>query len=134
MSDCIFCKIINKDIPSEIVYEDEDVLAFLDIKPISQGHTLVVPKEHYENIFDVPKNVLNNTMNIVKKISKSIKHISDGVNIGQNNLLAAGQIVNHIHFHIIPRFDNDGLKSWPRKSYNEGQMRDVSEKIKKNIE
>lgn len=134
MSDCIFCKIISKEIPSEIVYEDENTLAFLDINPINVGHTLVIPKQHHENIFEVPKDVLDNTMNILKKVANAVDKISDGVNIGQNNRPAAGQIVNHLHFHIIPRFDNDGLKSWPGNACDETKMKEVLGKIKENLE
>ena len=134
MSDCIFCKIISKEIPSEIVYEDANTLAFLDINPINAGHTLVIPKQHHENIFEVPKDVLDNTTNVLKKVANAVDKISDGVNIGQNNRPAAGQIVNHLHFHIIPRFDNDGLKSWPGNACDETKMKEVLEKIKESLE
>ena len=117
MNDCIFCKIVNKEIPAERVYEDEKVLVFLDINPINQGHLLVIPKDHYETILETPENVLQDVILRVKKMAQVVDKISDGVNIGQNNKLAAGQLVNHLHFHIIPRNENDGLVSWQGKEY-----------------
>ena len=131
MADCTFCKIINKEIPSDIVYEDKDTIAFLDINPVNKGHTLVLPKEHYENLFDVPEDILSNTMKIVKKIAVALSKYSDGVNLGQNNRRPAGQLVDHIHFHVIPRFSGDGLRHWPGKKYQEGESKKVAEEIKK---
>ena len=134
MSDCIFCKIISKEIPSEIVYEDENTLAFLDINPINVGHTLVIPKTHHENIFDMPEDVLSKTVLVLRKVARSVDKISDGINVGQNNRLAANQLVNHFHFHVIPRFENDGLKHWPGKIYDENEGKRVAGEIRKNIE
>ena len=131
MTDCLFCKIINREIPSDIVYEDDKVIAFLDIHPVNKGHTLVLPKQHYENLFDVPENILINTMKTVKKIAVALSKYSDGVNVGQNNRMAAGQLVDHIHFHLIPRFNEDGLKHWPGKKYQEGESKKVADEIKK---
>ena len=94
---CIFCKIVNGDIPSYKVYEDDNFLAFLDISQATIGHTLVVPKKHYENIFELPEN--SEIFNIVIKLSKAVKEAThaEGVNILNNNGLAAGQTVNHYH-------------------------------------
>ncbi|MEK6860850.1 MAG: HIT family protein [Nanoarchaeota archaeon] len=131
MTDCLFCKIIKREIPSDIVYEDDKVIAFLDIHPVNKGHTLVLPKQHYENLFDVPENILINTMKTVKKIAVALSKYSDGVNVGQNNRMAAGQLVDHIHFHLIPRFNEDGLKHWPGKKYQEGESKKVADEIKK---
>lgn len=131
MENCIFCKIIKKEIPSDIVYEDNNVVAFLDISPVNKGHTLVVPKEHYENLFDISENLLHNTINVVKKIGIALNKYSDGVNLGQNNGRASGQLVDHIHFHVIPRFNYDGLKHWPGKKYQEGESKKVAGEIKR---
>tara|TARA_Y100000310_G_C20703043_1_gene831899 strand:+ start:12504 stop:12935 length:432 start_codon:yes stop_codon:yes gene_type:complete len=132
--DCIFCKIVNKDIPADIVYEDDGVVCFLDIKPINSGHMLVIPKMHYENVFDVPENILKETILRVKKMAIVLDKIADGVNIGVNNKRAAGQLVNHVHFHIIPRYEGDGLKHWPGKEYNsKDEMKNMAEEIKKII-
>ena len=106
---CIFCKIARKDLPAKIVYENEAVLAFLDISPISDGHTIVIPKNHYLNIESIPVEELNKTIEVVKYIATLIHNRLniDGYNILQNNFRAAGQVVNHFHFHIIPRRLND---------------------------
>ncbi len=107
--DCIFCQIIDKSIPSNIIYEDELILAFLDIFPVSNGHTIVIPKEHYLNIEDIPNSILAKVIIIVKELSIKIRQKLnvDGYNILQNNFSAAGQAVNHCHFHIIPRTIDD---------------------------
>lgn len=106
---CIFCKIARKDLPAKIVYENETILAFLDISPISDGHTIVIPKNHYLNIESIPVEELNNTIGVVKMVAMLIHNRLniDGYNILQNNFRAAGQVVNHFHFHIIPRRLND---------------------------
>ncbi len=104
MNDCIFCKIINGEIPSYKIYEDDDVYAFLDINPVSCGHTLVVPKEHYCDIFEIPDNLLSKVNIVVKKLSSTIKEKlkCDGINVLQNNGSCAGQTVFHYHVHIQP--------------------------------
>ncbi|HPA25931.1 MAG TPA: HIT family protein [bacterium] len=130
---CIFCKIINKEIPAEIIYEDEKTLVFLDIEPNNPGHCLVVPKVHYENIFDAPEEVLAHLINVAKKISNILKVavLAEGINIGINNGEVAGQVVPHLHIHIIPRYANDGFIHWHGKAYQDGEMQSVAEKIRK---
>ncbi len=133
---CIFCKIVNKEIPSSKVYEDKHHLAFLDIAPVNKGHTLLIPKQHYEDLFDMPEDMLALTGSILKKLSaavmKGVK--ADGVNVGVNNKSAAGQIVFHAHFHIIPRFNQDGLKAWPHKKYeNVDEMGTYKDKIQMQL-
>ncbi len=132
MSDCIFCKIIAGDIPSYKVYEDNNVLAFLDIAPINYGHTLVIPKKHYANLEEIPEDLLCKVTKAVKKVGKAIKEGLgvNGYNVGENNNPVAGQIVPHIHFHIIPRKENDGLTMWPQKKYADDEAEEVLEKIK----
>jgi len=132
MNDCLFCKIINGEIPSDKVYEDERTFAFLDIMPNNPGHTLVVPKKHFENIFDTPNEELYGIFKTVKKVSKAINTAmgSDGINIAMNNKAAAGQIIFHTHIHIIPRYKNDGYKHWPGKKYKDGNEKKVAEKIR----
>jgi len=107
--ECIFCKISIKEIPSKILYENKDTIAFLDIFPISQGHTIVIPKKHYTNLETIPKYELCDVMGVVKIISNLIyKNLKiDGYNILQNNYKAAGQVINHFHIHIIPRSSAD---------------------------
>lgn len=110
-NDCVFCAIAAGEIPSFKIYEDDFVLAFLDINPFSEGHTLVIPKEHYKGLLDVPPQVLAVLLERVQKISSHIAKAlaCDGFNILQNNGAAAGQTVNHIHFHIVPRMEGSVL-------------------------
>ncbi|MBI2564979.1 HIT family protein [Candidatus Woesearchaeota archaeon] len=133
--DCIFCKIISKKIPSDIVYEDDNTIAFLDISPVNKGHTLIVPKKHSENLIASEEKDIHESLNVIKKITpaiiKTVK--ADGWNLGVNNGPAAGQIVKHTHFHIIPRFSNDGLKHWHKKSYAEAESKQIAEAIRKEI-
>ena len=108
--DCIFCQIADKKIPSQILFENDTNLAFLDIFPISNGHTIVIPKNHYNNLEDIPSGELTDLFKVVKNLSNKIyeKLEIDGYNILQNNFSAAGQIINHFHVHIIPRRREDG--------------------------
>lgn len=115
---CVFCKIINKEIPSFIVYENDDVICFLDINASSKGHTLVVPKKHYTNIFDIDSNTACKIMEAIKNVTTILKeklNVTD-VNIINNSGLKAGQTVMHIHFHVIPRYDNDGIVISPKQN------------------
>lgn len=133
---CIFCKIIAKEIPAEIVYEDDFSLAFLDIHPVNIGHTLLLPKEHYENIFDLPDELIANLSVVSKKLATAIKESlnSDGINIISNNGSAAGQLIFHAHTHIIPRYKDDGFTHWKgKRGYNEGEAMKTAEKIKSSI-
>jgi len=133
MSDCIFCKIGKGEIPSHKIYEDEHTLAFLDLTPINKGHTLVIPKEHYENILDTPKETLKQIIITVKKIAIALSKDSEGINVVQNNKKAAGQVVDHIHFHVMPRYSNDSYPLCKGKSYKEGEAEKVAESIKKHL-
>lgn len=136
MNNCVFCKIAKKEVPADIVYEDEKFLAFLDINPVNPGHTLLIPKNHYENIYKIPEEILSGIAPLLKKISIAVKNAaaSEGINIMMNNESAAGQIVPHAHFHIIPRFSNDGFRHWKGQSYpSEKDRRNMAEKIKSNI-
>ena len=133
--DCVFCKIVNKEIPGSIVYEDEKHLAFLDIGPVNPGHTLVIPKKHAINIFDIEEADLKELIAVVKKVATAVlKGVeAHGVNVSMNNGKIAGQLVNHIHFHIIPRFQGDGFKHWPHSKYKSGQADEVVKRIKKQL-
>ena len=108
---CTFCKIARKEAPASRVYEDEKVTAFLSIRPINVGHTLVVPKKHYENIYEIPEDEVAYLYKIVKKIAHAVKKAVDaeGIRIVQNNGEAAGQVIFHLHVHIIPMNKN---QSW----------------------
>ena len=135
MQDCIFCKIVAGKIPAAKVYEDKNVLAFLDIEPVNNGHTLVIPKKHYETILDIPEDLLQKVIVAVKKVARAVKQgvNADGINIGQSNFRAGGQEVFHIHFHIMPRFEDDGLKHWPGKKYEEEEMEKIAERIRNQL-
>ncbi len=136
MEDCIFCKIVKGEIPSVKLYEDGIVLSFLDIMPANKGHALVIPKKHYETFIDIPKNDLGKLSSELQKIAKAVVKATnaEGFNIFMNNKKISGQVVPHAHFHIVPRFSNDGLKfNWPSKKYEDGEMDILKEKIKENI-
>ena len=130
METCIFCKIAAGKLSSTKVYEDAATLAFLDISPINKGHILVIPKKHAVNLLDVDEKTLSLTMQTVQRIARALRKYAAGVNIGQNNDRAAGQIVDHLHFHVIPRRTNDGLEAWPGGSYKEGEIEAIAEEIK----
>jgi len=134
-SDCIFCKIIKGKIPCNKVYEDDKVLAFLDIAPNAKGHTLVVPKTHTENLLDTPTKTLSAILFVAKKLGRPVMNASGctGFNFTQNNFKSAGQDVFHIHFHIIPRVEGDNLKNWPHTSYDDGEAKEMAAKISQNL-
>lgn len=130
--DCLFCKIVSGVLPSHKVYEDDDVLAFLDISPVNYGHTLVIPKNHFKNFEETPEEVLAKTINVVKKVGKSLKDNLGvaGYNVYVNNDSVAGQIIPHIHFHVIPRRAGDGLELWPQGKYGDGEIEEMAQKLR----
>lgn len=129
---CIFCKIVAGEIPSYKIYEDDKVYAFLDIKPVNPGHTLVIPKNHAANILEISEDNLQAVILAVKKIGARMKEELDypAFNIIQNNGEVSGQDIMHLHFHIIPRLEGDGLKLFPHSEYREGEAEEVKEKLK----
>ncbi len=136
MKNCLFCKIIKGDIPSTKIYEDKRFLAFLDINPINRGHTLLIPKKHSRNIFDIDNQTLQRISLIIKKLSTAIKESLnvDGINIHINNEPAAGQVIFHTHIHIIPRLIDDNIKMWEGKKYKENEIEKIVKKIKEQLE
>jgi len=134
-TDCLFCKIIRSEIPSERVYEDADSFAFLDIHPNNPGHTLVIPKKHSENLYDMDDHGLAAIMRTAQKVALAIKEAvgADGINLNMNNEPAAGQLILHPHIHVIPRFKEDGYKHWGRQAYKEGEAKEVAEKIRSSL-
>ncbi len=132
MENCIFCKIITGELPRFTIFEDQDTLAFLDIQPNNPGHTLVVPKKHSQNLYDIDDHSLAATIRTAQKVARAIKVAmgADGINLAMNNESAAGQIIFHPHFHVIPRFKEDGYRHWPQKKYAEGEAASVAEKIR----
>jgi histidine triad (HIT) family protein len=134
--DCIFCKIASGQIPSAKIYEDEVVVAFLDIGPISDGHTLVMPRQHVEKVHSCPPELLGQIWARLGKIAGAVASAVDaeGYNVLCNNGRAAGQVVDHLHFHIVPRRASDGVfTQWPSYKYRPGQVEIIAEKIKKHL-
>ena len=137
MSKSIFTKIIDREIPAAIVYEDDKVIAFLDINPINKGHTLIVPKEAFENIYDGSPENLGYLMQVAKKVSLAVAKAmdADGVNIIMNNNESAGQEVFHAHLHVIPRFKDDQAFPTPKHdAYEEDEEALVATQIQAAIE
>lgn len=135
MESCLFCKIIRRELPATVVYEDEETLAFLDIKPVNPGHTLVIPKKHYTNIHDMPDELVGKVAIAAKKIADAIlKMGAKGVNIGMNNGEAAGQIIFHAHVHVMPRYGKDTFSLWVGKEYDGNERELVANNIRKNLE
>ncbi len=131
---CIFCKIVCKQAPASIVFEDGNVLAFMDIRPLNEGHTLVIPKEHYVDVLDVPQDLMGHVYKIVKPTSVAVKKAekADGITIIQQNGKAAGQEVFHLHVHVIPRFKGQKLK--PFDNVNEverGKLEETAKEIRR---
>ncbi|PIN86035.1 HIT family protein [Candidatus Woesearchaeota archaeon CG10_big_fil_rev_8_21_14_0_10_44_13] len=135
MTDCIFCKIIKGEIPCLRIYEDKDVLAFLDIAPVNRGHALVIPKKHYADFTDMPDEAVKQVFVAAKKVADGVmKGVNaNGFNLGMNNRKVAGQLVMHAHVHIMPRFEGDGFKLWEGKKYLEGEAKKVMESINKKL-
>ena len=128
MEDCIFCKIVRGEIPSAKVLENDKVLAFLDINPVSKGHTLVIPKAHYGAYSEMPLDILAALGAALQKIGTAVKSQLNfaGFNILLNNDRAAGQLIDHAHFHLIPRNEGDGVMEWPSvRPYAEDEMETI---------
>jgi len=123
-------------IPVTKIYEDQVILAFLDIGPISDGHTLVIPRRHFERLHDCPAELLAQVASRLGRIAQAVAAgmNSEGYNVLCNNGRAAGQVVAHVHFHIIPRNSGDGLiDRWPLYKYEEGQIDQVAARIRENL-
>lgn len=130
--DCLFCKIVRGEIPSKKIYDDKNVIAFLDINPATPGHVLVVPKKHAEDITKSSEDDLSDAIVAVKKISTLLieKMNAIGVNVIQNNGKHAGQLVSHIHFHVIPRYPNDNvIITYQRAHLSEEDLEEIRKKL-----
>ena len=133
---CIFCKIAQKQAPASIIYEDDSVMAFLDLRPLYEGHSLVIPKPHYVDIFDIPKEQLNHVYNVTKQVSAAINKVTnaDGISIIQQNGKAAGQDIFHFHVHVVPRFKGQKLPNFSALKEVEREKLDVvAKKIKQEL-
>jgi len=123
-------------VPVTKIYEDEIVLAFLDIGPVSDGHTLVIPKQHFEKLHDCPQQLLGQVGSCLGRIARAVEVAmsSDGYNVLCNNGRAAGQLVEHLHFHIIPRNSGDGVfNRWPAYKYQQGKIEEIAAKIRRSL-
>jgi len=134
MLECTFCKIVKGKLPSYALYENENVLAFAPLKEgtIARGHMLLIPKKHYVDIYEIPNNELYHMLDAVKIISSRLKdrYNSEGINIIHASGKAAQQSCFHFHFHLIPRYKNDNLDTWPKTGYKEDNFPEVYREIK----
>ena len=133
MNNCIFCKIINGEIPSVKLYEDELVFAFLDVAPINLGHLLIIPKEHHTASSTIPENIAGRMFHVASRFGVAMKRAldADGFNLHLADGASAGQVVMHAHLHVVPRFVDDGFHwNWRHKEYNDdSEKTDLAEKI-----
>ncbi len=132
-SNCVFCKILDGVIPSARIYEDEDFVIMLDIGPASFGHALIIPKDHYAHLFEMPEDLLAKCISLAKvwgeKLVKALN--AEGLNLVQNNGLAAGQTVFHYHMHLIPRYESDTVGNlWTPGSLSDAQREEILEKLR----
>ncbi|MHC4061144.1 MAG: HIT family protein [Planctomycetota bacterium] len=135
-NDCVFCRIVSGEIPVTKVYEDKVIVAFLDIGPVADGHTLVVPRQHYRQLHDCPAELLGQVCSRLGEIVRAVAAgtNSDGYNVLCNNGSAAGQLVEHLHFHVIPRSSGDGVfDHWPSYKYEEGRIEEIAADIQKSL-
>ncbi len=133
-ADCVFCRIVSADIPAHVVCEDESMLAFLDVGPLADGHLLVIPREHYGQLTDLPPELAGRLAGVLPKLGRSLLEVTgaEGFNLLLNQGSAAGQVVGHLHFHLIPRKSGDGLGyRWNAGTYPEGRAAELSAAYKK---
>ena len=133
---CLFCKIVLGQIPATKIYENDNVLSFLDIGPVTTGHTLIIPKQHYEKVDQCPPEILGLVFSCMGKVAGAVCNAmnADGYNVLCNNGQAAGQVIGHLHFHIIPRTTGDGVfDHWPSFKYAEGKIEEIAEQISKML-
>lgn len=139
MTNCIFCKIIDGDIPSVKIYEDDHVYAFMDIMPLTKGHTLLIPKSHKENVYDLSPEEAANLFSVAPKIAQAIKETFEpvGMNLLNNNGAKAGQTIYHFHLHFIPRYgDTDGIGlKWEtkEKEFTSERIQELAEQVKEKL-
>jgi histidine triad (HIT) family protein len=135
MSDCIFCRIAAGKLPAEVVLDTPRVLAFLDIAPVHYGHTLIIPKEHYQNLLDLPDDLWQEMGRAARQVAQALQKTlyARGFNLGMNNFEAAGQVVFHAHLHVIPRYQNDGLLLFPQGTYPHGDLEKVGQRLREAI-
>ncbi len=136
MQDCIFCKIANKEVPSSLVYEDSNMLAFLDIRPVAPGHTLVVTRGHYPTLWDIPVAQGQEVLSAMQQVGRGIMQAvqAEGLNLLMNNHRPAGQLIFHAHWHLIPRKSGDNLLNWENQEYESHEiMEQLAQRIQEKI-
>lgn len=134
--DCIFCKIANGEIPSATIYENSDFRVFLDVAPANRGHALIVPKEHFKDIFDIDAVTAGKLFSLATEVARAMKSVlnCDGMNIVQNNGIIAGQTVFHFHLHLIPRYENDNVNiGWQPGDSVSSELQELAKEIRKKI-
>lgn len=133
MQECIFCKIVSGDLPCAELYSSHALLAFLDIGPMAEGHTLIIPKEHYPTLWDLPKDLAAEMLGVMQDVGSAVFQVTGatGLNVVLNNYRAAGQVVPHAHWHLIPRREGDGLMPVEQKEYESQEaMWELAAKIR----
>lgn len=134
-SSCLFCRLVAGEIPSRKVFEDEETLAFLDVFPTSPGHVLVVPKAHVSTVAEADDRTLEAWMRTIKRVTVAVQKATGapGINLLQNNGEVAGQVIPHLHMHVIPRYAGDGLKHWPSHPLKDEEGDAYQDTIKKSF-
>jgi histidine triad (HIT) family protein len=133
---CLFCNIANGMMESATIFENSEFRVILDKFPGAKGHTLIIPKEHIDDIYDLDTETAGSIFELAAIVAKSLKNVlqCDGMNILQNNGLIAGQTVFHFHLHLIPRFNEDGLKfAWPTKKFSDDELEAIALEIQKDL-
>ncbi len=135
MPDCIFCRIASGTQTAARILETEGVLAFLDIAPVNYGHTLVIPKRHYQNLLDLPDELWLEMGQVCRRVAQALRQVlfAQGFNIGMNNFEAAGQVIFHAHVHVIPRYLTDGLRLFPQESYRPGDLEKTGAQLRQAL-
>ena len=128
MDDCIFCKLANGEFPTNSIYEDDKFNVILDLAPATKGHALILPKEHYANLYEIPEDLLAEAVKLAKKLAIHMTDVlkCDGFNLVQNNGECAGQTVFHFHLHLIPRYTDDGQQLlWDPKNPSKEELKEI---------
>lgn len=134
--DCLFCKIAHGDIPSATIYENSEFRVIMDVSPASRGHALIIPKEHFKDIFDIDAVTAGKLFSLATEVARAMKSVLNcsGMNIVQNNGLIAGQTVFHFHLHLIPRYEGDGVNlGWPQHEADLEENQRLAKEIRKRI-
>ena len=134
--DCIFCKLANGDIPTNTLYEDDCVRVIFDAEPAAEGHVLILPKEHFDNIYELDDDTAGHVFKVAKKIATAMNKTldMDGLNVVQNNGEAAGQTVFHFHMHIIPRHNDDTVNvGWEKHKVSRERIKDITDEVRKYL-